>query len=175
MNYGDVALGMLVSLIGWFIFIFIIFLPKLRRLRANVVHDIKAELPGIIEEAGPLLQKNLKIDWLQVLEDFSAGLKDEKKMEHIAPVMAEIAMILVVNAQAFVEQDEHFQKWLNGKVARWGEMVYKGAKNKAIKEAEDFGIDVQGIGESAEGIEVDDGIKKVIKMYQLYQQFRKGI
>lgn len=74
---GSVALGALASLIGWSIFIFIIFLPALKRTKKEIKEDIKRSLPEMTREAVPIIKEAIKDE----LPDFEKDLLPKIKAE----------------------------------------------------------------------------------------------
>ena len=74
---GSVALGALASLIGWSIFIFIIFLPALKRTKREIKEDIKQSLPEMTKEAVPIIKDAIK----EEIPDFEKDLLPKIKKE----------------------------------------------------------------------------------------------
>lgn len=128
---GSVALGMMISLIGWGIFIFIIFYPAIKKSGTKLKQDIKKDMPEMMKEAVPILKEEFKKELPAIKKDFMDELpaladdikkklnipdfdEIEKKLKASIPDIPTVDdLILQLTAKLMDEEDEDTQNLMS--------------------------------------------------------------
>jgi len=137
---GSAAIGMLASLIGWLIFIFVIFYPQMRKLKALIHTEIETEAPDLIKSAFRTLKADLESE-----EDNEA----KQLLAEASIFLTGIATHLVM--ESWDQKDNKIKAFLRGEINSMAETFKKSFMTRMQTEAAKYGIEFDegsdGIGE----------------------------